>query len=231
MEDKLKKDIEAIVAKIFSEKEEAAKMQATGDALNDAASRIATLDANIEAKAAKIDELTTSLADTVADKDAKLAETSSLLEKAEADKNSALEKLAEVEAEFANLKKDILVKERLIELSEAKVAIKDVDSQVAKIKDMNDEEFSAYKKDRVELRKSVMKELEAASNAPAAAGTTPPEEEVVEDAGVVTPQAVIKPDMSATAAMNFESGVGTVSKKYAELGKAMAASIKSGKLS
>jgi len=228
MEDKLKKDIEAIVVTIFSEKEEAAKMQATGDALNEAASRIAELDESIVAKSSEIEELTSSLADMTATKDTELAESAALLETANTDRDAATAKLAEVEIAFAELKKDILVKERLVELSEAKVAIKaDLDSQIAKIKDMDDEEFSAYKADRVELRESVMKELEATQIVTdEVAVVVDVTEKVVVDEGVVTPQAEIKPDLSATAALNFESEVGGISKKYAELGKAMAASIK-----
>jgi len=238
MEDKLKKDIEAVVVTIFSKQEEAAKMQATEDALNEAASRIAVLDESVVAKSSEIEELTSSLADMTTTKDTELAESAALLETANTDRDAATAKLAEVETAFAELKKDILVKERLVELSEAKVAIKaDLDSQIAKIKDMDDEEFSSYKTDRVELRESVMKELEATQTATDEAAVVAAteevavvgEEEVVVDGGVVTPQAEIKPDLSATAALNFESEVGSISKKYAELGKAMAASIKEGK--
>lgn len=237
MEDNLKKDIENIVTTIFSEQEEAAKMQATEDALNEAASRLAKLDDSLLAKASEIEELTASLEDTITTKDTELSEASALLEVANADKDAAVAKLEEVELAFAELKKDILVKERLVELSEAKVAIKaDVDGQIAKIKDMDDEEFSSYKNDRVELRASVMKELEATQtevSEPVTASTEVvvdvEEEEVASDDGVVTPQAEITSDMSATAAMNFESAVSSVSKKYAELGKAMAEGIKAGK--
>jgi hypothetical protein len=126
------------------------------------------------------------------------------------------------------MKKDKAAEERMKQLEEAGVS-SGSESQVAKIREMSDEEFASYKEERVELRNAVIAELEANKEAPAEEAA---EEEVEEEAAaeeeaaeeeVETPPAEVDPNKAISAALNMESIPSTdLVSKYAEMGKAMA---------
>ena len=136
------------------------------------------------------------------------------------------------------MKKDQLAEARMAELQEAKVAMgSDLESQTAKVREFSDEEFATYKTDRIELRDSVMRELEAAATAAATETNTEGEEETpaTEEAAeeeasteedVTTIPAEIAPGQAMAAAMNFENKPSDdMVRKYEAMGKAMAASL------
>jgi hypothetical protein len=141
------------------------------------------------------------------------------------------------------MKKDKVAEARMLELEEAKVVFStDVDKQFAKVRGMSDEDFSAYKTERVELREAVAKELADQQAAAQAAtednsnSTSTDDDDDKEKASsdednddvVVTPPPNVGPGQSMAAAMNFETRPSDdMVKKYAELGNAMAAAFKS----
>jgi hypothetical protein len=111
----------------------------------------------------------------------------------------------------------------------------DIEAQTAKVREMSDEEFAAYKAERIELRESVMRELEEARKAEeeAAKNNSNSDEGGTEAAsqgnkakGTTTPPAQIAPGQAMAAAMNFEHKPSDdMLSKYADMGKAMAASM------
>lgn len=232
MDDTLKKDIELIVTKIFSEKEETAQKQATQDALRDSANIIEELKKSFETKeaeaAAKINSLTTE----VTTKDAEIAELNKKLEVVTKESTELAASVELVKKELVvanealdNIKKDRATEIRVAELVEAKVVTSDkVTEQASKVRNMTDEEFASYKQDRIQLREAIVKELATNSTDALTQSTTPA------SASVTTPPAQIAPGHAIASAMNFETVPSDdLVTKYAKLGEAMAANFKSEK--
>jgi len=254
MADKLTQDVQDIVDSIFKQKEEVAMRKETENALNKSADKINELVTSLEAKdeelvtsTAKLDELETSVSES-ADK---LKELEENLEKAtsdfEAEKGELTKRAETAEEELLNVKKDQLAKARYEELESDGVGAveeKAKEDQVAKIREMEDEDFLTYKAERVELRKAVIAELEtSASEEPVVKADE--EAAAEEDANKVTnkedaldieaevegneeeaaadSEDSIDPMKAVAAALNMEimPDKDTVS-KYKELGKAMA---------
>ncbi len=171
MTDKLTQDIQGIVDSIFKQKEEINMRKETENALNKSADKITELTSSLEAKdeeltesTAKLDEVNSLVSETVE----KNKELEKSLEKAtsdfEAEKEGLVKKAETAEEELLNMKKDQLSQTRYVELeSEGVAAVEDKakEDQIAKIRDMEDDEFTTYKDERAELRKSVVAELEA----------------------------------------------------------------------
>jgi len=234
MDETLKKDIEMLVTKIFSEKEEVAQRQATQEALRDSANLVEDIKKTLETKEIEADTAITALKETVAAKDVEIAE---LTLKVETTSKEAVEISQAVEAAkkeaaeaieaLTTFHKDRAAELRVSELVAAKVITTDkVAEYSSKVRDMTDEEFATYKQDRVQLREAVIKELESATQAPAVITS------VVTTASVapVTPPAQIAPGHAIASAMNFETIPSEdVISKYAKLGEAMAANLKSEK--
>ena len=232
----LEKDILNIVERVFSKKEEASQKQAMQEALTESATTIENLTTNLEDLKSQFDEAKTSYEEELASKDTKLSEISTELEAAQKKSEEIEAELARVNEEVDNMKKEKIAEARMAELSEAKVKVStDVDKQFAKVKEMSDEEFSAYKADRIELRAAVAKELAESQTSVAdtdtvveedtkvtASAVEPDVEDDVDDS--VTPPAEISPGHAIAAAMNFETIPSEdITSKYADLGKAMAA--------
>jgi chromosome segregation ATPase len=170
-----------------------------------------------EETAAKIEEL-----------ESAIAELQSGLEAAQTEKASVEEKLTEATSTIEEMKKDKAAEVRLADLEKAGVA-SGKEAQMAKVREMSDEEFAAYKEERIELRNAVIAELEAtpAETAEEEVEETASEEEEVETASeeeeVETVPAKVDPGQAVSAALNFETVPSTgVMAKYAEMGKAMA---------
>jgi chromosome segregation ATPase len=230
MDEKLKKDVEAVVAKIFSEKEDAEIRRQTEDALNKAA--------------VTIDELTTSLEVSnteVVDTAEKLSEAKNTIQSLETELEAAREKMEEAntkaeesESTLEEMKKDRAAELRVAELEEAGV-ISDKEVQSSKVRDMSDEEFASYKKELVSIRKAIIVELSKSDEKPVG-GETSEEEEVAEEEESAeeeeyeaaeeeegVPPAKVDPGQAVSAALNFEIFPSDdMVSKYQNMGKAMA---------
>jgi len=246
MDEKLREEIQAAVAAIFSEKEEADIRKRTEDALQRSAETIQELTASLETKNDELEKAEEKTTETEERAQGLAAE----LEAAKQEVVSVKTKLAETEKALEEMKRDIAAEKRIAELKEAKVADADVASQTTKIREMSDEDFTAYKTERVALRAAILAELEAARKAaeevkepevkadekaedkkvdekkPDEAAAAPEKEVSEEKEEDITPPAKIDPGHAVSAALNMEiiPSEGLKS-KYAELGKAMAESL------
>ena len=130
-----------------------------------------------------------------------LAKKSEELSKNTADFEKKCEELAEAVAGVDNMKKDQAASTRMKELEDASVASLDKEVQKAKVREMTDDEFIAYKEELASIRQAVIDELKATA---AKNGTKELEK--------------------SAASMNMESAsvADDIYQKYAELGKAMA---------
>jgi len=162
MDEKLKKDIESVVATIFSEKEEAEMRKKTEEALEKAAATIEDLTNTLEEKNAEAEEQESKFSEI----QAKVTDLESELEAARNETESVKEQLTEKETELEEIKKDRAADVRMAELEEAGVAHRTdeaKDAQVARIREMSDEDFAAYKEELVSIRQSVLDELAASA--------------------------------------------------------------------
>ncbi len=217
----LKKDVEAIVKTIFSEKEEIDKKRLTEEALKDSAKVVTDLTASVEEKdsiisnlEAEISEAAETIAKQVESIDAEKAKVDELTKQLE----DVTNKLSASETKVADMEKDMAADARMADLKESKVISTDQKVQREKVREMSDEEFASYKKELVELRSSI--EAEIASTAPV---VTPDGDTTTVTSDVVTPNMDINVDNSAQAALNLEVSPDDIASKYSELGKAMAA--------
>ena len=254
MNEELKKDVKAMVAEIFSQKEEDEKRAETEKALEKSANTITSLTEALEGKNAEAEET----ASQITDLEAKIEELTSELEAAKNDAEEKAEKLIEAENTIEDMKKDKAAELRMAELAEAGVALSDKDAQLAKVRDMEDEEFGSYKEELVSLRSAVEAELaradseanseeeaseeetqeeEAEEKAEAEedeevaseeeAGEEENEEEASSEEDEETAPANIDPANTIAAALNMEvQPSDNLLAKYAKLGEAMAKRIK-----
>lgn len=238
MEDKFKLEIEQEVEKIFAGKKEEDMRKRTEKALGDSASTIENLSTELESEKEKSAELATNL--TTAEEALKTSETEKVEMEATAENTNKTQdkeveelknELAEKVAELDSIKKDALAATRMEELSSAGVARSDKDEQIAKIKEMSDEEFVSYKSELEAVRANILEELKDNKKEKPAkkADKVKPAEETAadEDAGkddeVKTPPVNIDPGQSVAAAMNMEIYPSEdLLSKYADMGKAMA---------
>lgn len=232
MDDTLKKDVEALVSSIFSEKEEADMRERTESALNKSAATIDELTAALESKNTELEEN----ASKVIDLEEKQQSLEAELEAARKETEDANNKLAEAEKALDDMKKDKAADERMVQLEEAGIVRTDADSQRVKVRDMDDETFAAYKEELEAVRASVLKEIkEAAKKAEeeSKGNTEEASEETEENASagegeeeVVTSPPQISPGSAISAAMNMEvTPSEEIVEKYKKLGQAMAASL------
>jgi len=170
MTDKFTQDIHDIVDGIFRHKEEVAMRKETEEALNKSAEMIAKLDASLEAKGteladieAKNEELKLNVSQ-LSDKTKELEEN---LESAKSDfeakEKELTEQLEAAQAELEDIKMRQLAEARFENLTNEGIAATDkqaVKDQIDKIRVMTEEDFELYKTDRIELRKSIIAELE-----------------------------------------------------------------------
>lgn len=219
MEDKLKEQVEKLVAAIFDAKEEETMRQKTHDALQASATKLEELqsvvaekDHLLETAATEVEFLKEEALKIKEAKEAleadKTAEIATLVE----DKKVLAEELEKVSLELSTMKKELLAETRMKDLADEGVLREDASVQKAKITEMSDEEFASYKEELVSIKAQVLAAL---------AQKTP---EVIDE--VIIP-AKIDPEQAAQAALNLESAPSqTLAEKYQELGKAMAEAIK-----
>lgn len=239
MDEKLKKDVEAVVAMIFSEKEEAEIRKQTEEALNKAAVTIDELTTALEASNTEVSES----ADKLSEAEETIQNLKSELEAARKEMEEATKRAEESEGTLEEMKKDRATELRIQELGKAGV-ISDTEAQSSKVRDMSDEEFASYKEELVSIREAVIAELSKSEEKEETA-----EEEIVEEKEVETesaeeeeetetaeeeetetaeeeketPPAEIDPGQAVSAALNFEIFPSDdVKSKYQDMGKAMA---------
>ena len=244
MDDKLKNDVEAVVAKIFSEKEETEIRKQTEEALSKAAATIEDLTVSLEAKNSEVSELTEQLSE--AKEKATNLETD--LEAVKEEIAEAKKHSAELESTLEEIEKDKATALRITELEEAGV-ISDKEAQSSKVREMTDEEFASYKDELAAVRAAIIAELsksdeteekeEADTEEKEEADTEEKEEkeeadteekEETEEAEKEdaeeeeeTPPANIDKNQAVEAALNLElAAADDIKNKYQKLGTAMA---------
>jgi len=171
MDEKFKKDIEAHVASIFSEKEEAEMRRKTEDALQKAAVTIEDLTNSLEEKTTEADELESKFSENTD----KISTIESELEAAKEEIETIKTQLSDKESEIEEMKKDITADVRMVGLEEAGVIHKNEEAktnQIAKVREMSDDEFTAYKDELISVRQAVMDELAIAATEGASEGET-----------------------------------------------------------
>lgn len=231
MEDKLKEQIEKVVAAIFASKEEDTKRKKTEDALTASATKLtdlqtelATVTASNQEKSEAItalEEQVKALQEEKAALEQKFQEEITAANEAKAAAETEFEKL---NTEYSSLKLELLADSRMAELTQVGVVREDASIQRDRVKVMSDEDFVTYKEELVAVKAQVVaslnaqKEAEAAAAA-AAAAATEEAEEVVVPANVDTTK-------SAQAALNLETTPSQdLISKYKDLGDALAKSI------
>jgi len=230
MDEKLTKDVEVLVAEIFSQKEEANKIKKTEVALQKSAETIADLTAALEDKNSKEEDMVSELDDLKSKADDLTSELEAAQRKVEESSN----KLAESENLIEEMKKDKAAEVRMSELGRLGVALSDKETQTAKIREMDDEAFASYKEELVSLRKAVETELARASDeteteteTEEVSESTEEDQEIETEEGSEEDETIlpanVDPDTAVAAAMNLEitpsDGLMT---KYSKLGEAMA---------
>ena len=237
MNEELKKNVEAAVAEIFSHKEDAEQRAETEKALQKSADTIAQLTEALEGKNAGDEEIATQINDL----ENKVKELTSELEAAKEKAKESAEKLAESEKVIEDMRKDKAAELRMAELAKEGVALSNKDAQMAKVREMEDEEFASYKEELVSLRSAVKAELaKAAPEVDTASEEETQEEEVAEEEEEAaeeeeevaneeeaeeeeTPPANVDPGQAIAAALNMEvMPSDSTLAKYAKLGEAMA---------
>jgi chromosome segregation ATPase len=210
MSDKLTQDVRTAVDEIFQQKEEVAMRKQTEEALIKSAEKINELVASLEAKDVEIDEFTLKveeLEETVSELSAANEDFEKNLEKAtsdfEAEKEVLTNRAKMAEEELENIKKDQLAQARFEALKGEGVSATDekaVKDQVAKIREMEDGDFEAYKAERIELRRSVIAELEASSQEKTAEEKAAEEAAAAEKAASATEEVLSEEEKAAKEA-------------------------------
>lgn len=225
MEDTLKKEIEAIVASIFSEKEEGDKIQKVEDELLKASTTIEALNTSLEEANTEIDskvaELSTK-ADETTDLTSKLEAAKEEVESSKTKLTETEEKLVEAEAKLIEIEKDRVAEIRMAELEDSDVCIGKVETQKSKVREMIEEDFVEYKKELVSIKEAVLAKLETSNQQDKDADNSNDKDGDIDDKEG-TPLANIDSAENASAALNFElSQDDDVITKYSKLGQAMA---------
>lgn len=224
MDDKLKENVEALVASIFSEKEESDMRTKTEDALQKSAATIDELTTSLEGKNSEVSELTSNISTL----DEEITGLKSELEAAKKETEEVSKKMEDAESSLNDMKKDQAATERFAVLTEAGVARVDKGEQLLKIKEMSDEDFVSYKEELMAVRAAILAELAADADkksVDADADNASDNKDV--DAKLDTTPAQIDADTTVNAALNLEvASTDDMATKYSDLGKAMASAIK-----
>lgn len=217
MEKDLSVQVKQLVDDLFNEKEEADIRKRTEEELEKAATTISELTTSLEAK----NEEFSAVEKTVVEKDEQIEALKSELEAAKKEAEIANTKVSEVASNLEEIKKDMASEKRMVDLEDAGVARSDRKTQVAKVREMSDEEFASYKEELISIRDVVIKELEKTkSNDNEQANT---QEEVAKKEEEITPPAQIDKEKVELASLNLESDKAMdVNSKYKELGLKMA---------
>ncbi len=228
MDEKLMKDVKAVVAEIFSDKEEVEMQRKAEKALQKSATTIEELTTTLEESSTKNEDLVNS----VAVLETSVGDLTSELEAAKTKIEEATQKLAESEKAIEEINKDRAAELRMAELVEAGVTGSDNKAQASKVREMSEKDFASYRDELVSLRKAVVAELsnsegnaagESEEGTEGSEGSEGSEEGSEGESDDGTPPANIDPQNAISAALNMEIQPSKgMTEKYAELGKAMA---------
>ena len=253
----LRKEVESIVASIFSEKDEADQRLKTEETLNESAKMISDLTSALDSKNEEFSAIDGELNEAkamVEDLQAQLEAAKAEIEKIQGEK-------AEVETKLEDMVKDRAAEVRMAELNDEGIAHSNVEAQTSKVRDMSEEDFAAYRDELIAVRDAIKSKLskveetaeetvektetaeetvvdeETASEEETAEETqeetaseedTDSEETASEDEEVQP--AKIDPSKAISAALNMEVMVPkSLRERYANLGKAMAENMKKDK--
>ncbi|RLI64447.1 MAG: hypothetical protein DRO67_04135, partial [Candidatus Asgardarchaeum californiense] len=242
------------VEEVFKKKEEDNLRKETESALTESAEKIVELTTSLEAKdeeVAKLQEQIEALEATIEDMSNDNKELSENLEQAKSEfedkEKELLSKVEEAENKLVDFEKDLQAKARFEELKSEGVAATDekaVEAQIAKIREMEDKEFAAYKAERIDLRKAILSELESSTDANSSDEDGADTEETASDNDVDTDVDDVDIEETAdadvddafnsnnamkamAALLNLEKAPAeTMLNKYKELGKALAEQMK-----
>lgn len=233
MDKELKTQVQQLVDDLFNDKEEATIRKRTEDELQKAASSITELTTALEDKNAEfvsMEEKMVAAEEKVSTSEARIKELESELEAARKELETATAKTIETEKKLEEINKDRAAELRMAGLEDAGVArTKDREAQVAKIRNMSDEEFASYKDELISIRESVVKELEKAKQQAEEEAKVQAEKDAIAAASAASdnegvPPAQIPASETTQAALNLEVSTGEgIEDKYKNLGKAMAA--------
>jgi len=236
--EQMRTEVRAMVDDLFNEKEESEIRKKTEIALEKSATTISDLTSTLEEKATEMAELETK----VSESEDSIQSLKKELEAAREELETSKASLESKEQELADMNKAKVADERMTELEAAGVARAEKDSQVEKIKEMSDEEFTSYQEELVYVRRAVEAELEKATkdleakkeeDAKKSEEDAKKSEEEAKNAEELksekekksdTEQAKITPGQAAMAALNMEcTPDSNLMSKYAKLGEALAA--------
>lgn len=235
--EELRTQVRAMVDGLFDEKEESEIRRKTEIALEKSAETISNLTSTLEEKVAEIAELETKASENEKSVQSLEKELEATREELETSKALVTEK----EQVLEDMQKAKVADERMVELESAGVARAEKDTQLAKVKEMSDEEFTSYKEELVGVRKAVEAELEKANSEKEAQAKKAEEDakkseedkkaeeeakkiEEETNADDTTTPAKITPGQAAMASLNMEFMPNEdLMAKYAKLGEALAA--------
>jgi len=156
--DDLKIQVQELVASFWNQKEEAEIRKSTEKALEDSANTISELTSSLENKT----EEAASLEEKLSESESANTELNEKLEAANEELTKTKDELASITQALEDMKKDRAAETRMAELEDAGVANSDRETQTAKVREMNDEDFASYKDELVSIRESVIAELNKA---------------------------------------------------------------------
>jgi hypothetical protein len=162
-DERLTQDVNDAVEKIFAKKEEEDMRKETEAALNNAAEKIEELVSDLEAKGKEVDESN----QTIADLEVKASDLEKEKSDLEAEKAELADRAEKAETELENIKKDQLAQSRFADLKEAGIAATNeqaVEDQIAKIREMADEDFETYVTELTAVREAIVAELQASED-------------------------------------------------------------------
>ena len=154
----LYEQVSKVVEDLFNDKEEAEIRERTEAELQKAASSISDLTSALEDKNAEVAEYEEKISESTS----RIQELESGLEAAKTELETVNEKLSISEQTLEDMKKDRAAELRIAELEEAGVVHSDRDSQINKVREMAEEDFTSYKDELVSIREAVVAELEKA---------------------------------------------------------------------
>ncbi len=264
--EQLDQDVKAVVEDILKQKEESEMLKETEEALNKSAEKINELVTSLEAKDVELSAFTTKVgelevtAKDLADKNTELQKNIDEIKTSfEAEKADLIKRAEAAETELKNIQKNQLAATRFEELKNDGVAAtetKAIEDQTNKIREMADEEFAAYKAERVELRKTILAEIEkqtpsdetknspteeaakkaaeeeaAKKAAEEAAKKAAEEQAAADEMEIANSKDSINPMNAIASMLNMEVVPGAdIVNKYKELGQAMAEKFKNRKV-
>lgn len=225
-DDKFKGDIREAVAEVMAAKEDAARFNTIEALLNDSQSTINELTESISEKELELatsSEEVTALKTKVEELEAKAEEFLAQLADASKTSEELTERASLAEKELAGIAADKALAGRMADLEEAKVALSGDkrEAQETRVRDMGEEEFAAYRDERVELRALLEAELKEAASAA--------DEGKNDDKGVTAEEAAAVAAVAAAATLNVETASASVVSKYLDFGETLAASMRGDK--